>query len=765
MTLDITQNISQLIASQFPAIYREEGSNIVAFLQAYYEFLESDPKYAVYRNRDMFDSTDIDEALDEFVIHFKKKYLADFPYLSGSDTRFLVKHIIDQYRAKGSEQSLKLFMKLAFGEDIEVYYPSSDIFKLSDSKWVEPKYVEVTPSLKTASFLGQRVYSDRFNASGVVENIITKRVNGKIFDVVYLSDIIGQFNTGDTLTVDGNIEDSPVVTGSLTSVDISYGGANFKIGDLLDVWSDNGKDGVVKVQEIFRQTETVSFRLIDGGYGYTLNNNTQIYVANSVVFIDNTSLQFNHFDPVVQVIQWLYANTANVVVGSNAVSTSNASVYGTVVGKTGTYFIVNTRVGTFAGSPSVTLSGSPALTVTSVVTANTEGRLIANSFDRVGVWRNSANATQFYESANSTNNAYILINGVEKKINSVADGSGASFEIGTLSDVSTVSVITDRISPYTAVPLNSTNYGFRVTNTNIDSVISDALNFANIDIGTIQTLKNVNPGTNYDASTYIYVETPIVKDRDYRDYVITIIPPIAGSFSVGDKVNQNNTVFGRVKSVSGTTLTIRNLTFGSFLTANSTPLVGTRGSALIGTVAQDYTANTMGTNAYLSSDVFGEPGTVAKLKIVSSGVGYVEDEPVMMTHRATANANPVSLRGIAKLGTSGKQLGYWETKTSHINEVDVRIRDNKYYQEYSYDVIAAQSFDKYEKAVRSILHVAGTALFGSVAKSSNVALDINVNSSIVKTVLTASYLTSSNGDFIITGSTGLNIVVQTEVEV
>ncbi len=765
MTLDITHNISQLIASQFPAIYREEGDNIIAFLQAYYEFLESDPKYAISRNRDMFDSTDIDEALDEFIIHFKKKYLADFPYLSSSDTRFLVKHIIDEYRAKGSEQSLKLFMKLAFGEDIEVYYPSSDIFKLSDSKWVEPKYVEVTPSLKTTSFLGKRVYSDRFNASGIVENIITKRVNGKIFDVVYLTDIVGQFNTGDTLTVDGNIEDSPVVTGSLTSVDISYGGANFKVGDLLDVWSDNGKDGVAKVQEIFSQTETVSFNLIDGGYGYTLDGNTQIYVANSVVFIDNTSLQFNHFDPVVQVIQWLYANTANVSLGANVVSTSNTSVYGTVVDKTGAYFKVNTRVGTFVGTPSVNVNGVGPLTITSVVNANTEGKLIAQSFDRVGVWRNSANATQFYESANSTNGTYLLINGVEKKIVSVADGIGAGFQIGTLTDTETVSVVTDIVGNYTAVPLNSTNYGFQVTNTNINSVLSTALNSTNLDIGTIQTLKSVNPGANYDASVFIYIDTPLISQHDYRDYVITITSPISGSFSVGDKVNQSGTVFGRVKSVNGTTLTIRNLTFGSSLTANSTLLVGPGGSALIGTVAQDYAANTMGTNAYVSSDVFGDPGTVAKLKIVSSGIGYVDEEPVMMTHRATTNVNPIALTGTARLGTSGKQLGYWETKTSHINEVDVRIRDNKYYQEYSYDVIAAQSFDKYEKAVRSILHVAGTALFGSVAKSSNVALDINVNSSIVKTVLTASYLTSSNGDFIITGSTGLNIVVQTEVEV
>lgn len=732
MTVEITKNISQLVASQFPSIYREEGENIIAFLQAYYEFLESDPKYAIYRNRDIFNTTDIDLTLDEFVVHFKKKYLADFPYLSASDTRFLVKHIIDQYRTKGSEQSLKLFMKLAFGEDVELYYPSSDIFKPSDSKWIEPKYIEVTPSLKTSSFLGKRVYSDRFNASAVVENIITKRVNGKIFDVVYISDIVGQFRTGDTLTVDGDTKDSPVITGSLTSIDITYGGANFKIGDLLDVWSDNGKDGVVKVQGVYSQTATVSFKVSDGGFGYTLDGNTQIYVANSVVYIDNPSLQFKHMDPVVQVLEILYANTASVVLGANAASTGNTSAYGTVVSKTGTYFVVNTRVGSFSGAPSVTLNGGAPLSITSVLSANTQGKLIAQESDRVGVWRNSANSTQFYTSANSNNGTYLLINGVEKRINDVADGSGAAFQIGTLSDTETVTVGTTLIAPYLGTSLNAANYGIEGGTNSLSSVIGNTIASASMTIGAINTLKNINPGSNYDASTYVYIENPLIEAHDYRDYVINITAPISGSFVVGDRVNQANTVFGRIKSVLGNTLTVRNQSFGKFFVANSSLLMSDRGSAMIATVSEEYTANTMGTNAYIASNVFGEPGTISSVKIMSSGIGYVENESVMMTHRTTNNPNPVTILGTARLGTSGKQLGYWETKTSHVNEVDVRIRDNKYYQEYSYEVIAAQSFDKYEKLIRNVLHVAGTELFGSVNKVLNVNVAADASSEIEK---------------------------------
>ena len=758
MTVDITKNISQLVASQFPSLYREEGENIVAFVQAYYEFLETDPKYSIQRNRSIFETSDIDETLDEFLIHFKKKYLADFPFLSSTDTRFLVKHILDHYRAKGSEQSLKLLMRLIFDQDVELYYPSRDIFKLSDSKWTEKRYVEVTPSLKNASFLGKRVYSDRFNASGVVENIITKRVNGKIFDVIYLSDIVGSFSTGDVLTTDGDTADSPTVIGSLTTVDISFGGANYKVGDLLDVWSDNGKDGIVKVQSIFSQTDTVSFSIVDGGFGYTLDGNTVIYVANSIIFIDNTSTPFSHMDPVVQIIEQVYTpNTANVSVGDTAVSSSNSSIYGTVVNVANTYFKVNTRVGSFAGSSDVIVSGN-TLPISNVTSNNITGKLIAQLDDRVGVWRDSTNSIQFYHNANT----YITIDGTEKEINSVALGSGAIFEIGTLSDTQTANVSLTPVEPYLSVALNAVDYGIEGGPNDSNTVISQALAYDDVTIGTITSLTNVNPGALYNASTFIYVETPIIKSHGYRDYTINITAPITGSFVVGNVINQGNTVFGRVKSVVGNTLSIRNLSFGETFTANSTPISGINGSALISTVALDYAANTMATNAYIAAAVFGDPGTISALKVVSSGIGYTDGESVMMTHRATSNTNPIAILGTANLGTSGKQLGYWETRTSHINEVDIRIRDNKYYQEYSYDVIASQSLDKYEKLIRSVLHVAGTELFGSVSIASNVDTSFTADSEITKTELTTSYLLLNGANLI---SNTSYVTVQTEVEV
>ena len=38
----IIKTVSQLIENQFPAVYREEGPQLVAFVKAYFEFLEND---------------------------------------------------------------------------------------------------------------------------------------------------------------------------------------------------------------------------------------------------------------------------------------------------------------------------------------------------------------------------------------------------------------------------------------------------------------------------------------------------------------------------------------------------------------------------------------------------------------------------------------------------------------------------------------------------------------------------------------------------
>lgn len=197
---DISQKISGYIENHFPSIYREDGPVLVDFIQAYFEFLERNEYAATKLSRSMFANRDIDESLDAFIIHFKEQFLADFDFSTVVDKRFLVKNIMDYYRSKGTPRAAKLLIRFAFNEDTDIYLPGRDVLKPSDSKWTRPVYLELTKSARTASFIDQQITGSISGATAFVESVVTKKINGKIIDVAYLSNVRGTFITGDLVS-------------------------------------------------------------------------------------------------------------------------------------------------------------------------------------------------------------------------------------------------------------------------------------------------------------------------------------------------------------------------------------------------------------------------------------------------------------------------------------------------------------------------------------------------------------------------------------
>jgi hypothetical protein len=71
---DIEKNISTLIQSQFPSFYNEEGEMFIAFVKAYYEWLEENGN-TLYHSRRLLEYSDVDRTLDTFIKQFKEQYL------------------------------------------------------------------------------------------------------------------------------------------------------------------------------------------------------------------------------------------------------------------------------------------------------------------------------------------------------------------------------------------------------------------------------------------------------------------------------------------------------------------------------------------------------------------------------------------------------------------------------------------------------------------------------------------------------------------
>lgn len=306
----IEQLIFPLVKTHFPEFYQDEGSRFVDFVKEYYRWMEQQDQ-ALNASRNLLDYRNIDTTSEEFVQYFKNKYLQGLPLTTEANTQFLVKHASDFYKSKGTERGVKLVMQGLFNEEANLYFPGNDLFKSSDGTWVKPVYLELSVSERSKTFVGKEVVGSNSGAKAFFESLVRRRIGTKYLEVAYLSNVRGDFITGEQITTTANqvLENAPTVIGSMTSLTVIAGGAEFAVGDLFDVVSSNGKQGVARVTEISNETGRVSFIFIDalnsGGWGYSLDHanviiSAKVLILTNIVNSNSDVTDFQRFERVTQ---------------------------------------------------------------------------------------------------------------------------------------------------------------------------------------------------------------------------------------------------------------------------------------------------------------------------------------------------------------------------------------------------------------------------------------------------------------------------------
>ena len=189
----IEKSISFFINQQFPAIYREDGPELVQLARDYYKWLETTTNQSTYVSRRFFEYKDIDTTIKSLLIFFKNKYLVDLE-LKESIVPFLVKNILDLYRRKGTKSGIELFFATFYKEyDIEVVYPSNRMLKASNSEWKEGNFLQMLPNdnLFTSTTGVQYTYAD------LISRVITGSVSQAKASVTKINSIlINDFDIG-----------------------------------------------------------------------------------------------------------------------------------------------------------------------------------------------------------------------------------------------------------------------------------------------------------------------------------------------------------------------------------------------------------------------------------------------------------------------------------------------------------------------------------------------------------------------------------------
>jgi hypothetical protein len=226
------ENISNLIDTQVPSFVAEDHPKFVAFLKAYYEWLEdSDEGGVIFYNKALRDAIDIDKidsSLSQFNDQFLKNYLKYIPpedqqdpnggtgtgttgtgTTSNLNREKLVKQIQDLYSTKGGIAAYKFLFRVLYNKDVEIYYPKEDILKTSHGKWTLPQAIRITASdelygLDTNLLIKRKLYGETSNNFCIIENAYKTidRDSGRQILEMFISNLDRPFNAGEYAIID-----------------------------------------------------------------------------------------------------------------------------------------------------------------------------------------------------------------------------------------------------------------------------------------------------------------------------------------------------------------------------------------------------------------------------------------------------------------------------------------------------------------------------------------------------------------------------------
>jgi len=693
---EILKKISFFIDAQFPALYKEFGPELVQLVKDYYVFLETETNQSVYNIRRIFEYRDISTTLSSMVIHWQRKFLNNLP-LKEEKVPFVVKNIMDLYRSKGTEQGIKLFFRIFYEEDINVYYPAQKMFKASASTWRTGVFLQMFPNTdrfvsksgKEYSYLnllGKNITGSTTGAKASVNKITFILLNGIITPIIYIDNLQGNFIKYDDIlsTINGETISFGKVNGSLNDliIDDQWSGATTgnKLGDIFEVEGTYGYGGRAIVTGISNDiTGYVEYEYIDGGFGYTVEN-SRLLVSDQVVILTGASTTTD----------WVQGETIGDRFGNEGILTGYNDIAIGVKMNAGETF-------DFSQTPQLRR-------------------------------RSYGNTNIFYTDITSKNSSSP---GVLYPDGSPQDAD--SQVIAVIDNIENISLITDPIQPFLGVSINSTNYNdippaTQAMSGTADPVtlatpLNEAFDLTPFDIGSVEIFRNVDPGVNYTNDVWAFAQDSQMNIFDRKDQIIQLTTPAAaGSFNIGDIITEANTsVTGKVRSSNTQigSITVTPYAYYGFSGDNNIIRQNNDVFNILG-VETDYNSRRFGENAEINSEVKFATGKINKVKIFNSGFGYVDKGTAYL-----ANNNIRVAKGEINAETQGITEGYWADFKSHLNgyEVDgantytyfdsaMKIQDSDYYQEYSYEIRGMLGQDQYEDFLKDTMHAAGTKQFG-----------------------------------------------------
>ena len=553
---EVYKKVSPLVEQQFPEYIRENGARFVAFMEAYYEYMEQTGK-AGYAIRTLNDNQDIDRTVVEFVEYFRREYALSIPKSALADKRLIVKHIREFYRSRGSQKSFKFLFHILFGTEVDFYYPGEDILRTSDGRWIRETVLTVEKRSGDINLLdGRTITGQTSGAIGRVQNtIVIINLGVEVFKLT-IENVSGAFIDKEIVTDGfGNSVRVKADIGGIVTQTISDGGVFNIVGDSLELVGETSGSFAEGIVSKIENSTALTFTISKGGSGYRTGINSVFDIESSgpgsltpllsVVSLSNTA-QISIFTDIINGVK-------NVVLNGN-LPTSNVGLSFSAL-----------------GSNSTTLSSNLAsATIYSIIGAKLkQGSVLVGSINAISILSPGRNYTSIpkitiidqdvaSQSISGQNgkfqgsDAVIVPNfapGAIKEIEVTTNGEDANFILGE-----TVDIFNKRTSVLDTITLDTSTAGIpRHVLSTVKNGTSTVLSTTGIQkltgryLGTKGFLSwNNRIQDNYYYQEFSYVlKSPNLVDA-YRDVVQNVLhaagTKMFGSYEIISKIDVSITL-------------------------------------------------------------------------------------------------------------------------------------------------------------------------------------------------------------------------------
>jgi hypothetical protein len=591
-----------------------------------------------------------------------------------------------------------------------------------------------------------------------------------------IAPIDGDFEIGEKLVLYNDLfslnlptilNGAPSVIGSLDRIEIINGGRQFKPGDLIKIAQKNlytgdtisqGVDGVVKVTETFGGRGRILFEILSGGSGYTLDSkkiiyngatdttgsgatfnlgsyfNTEIVTYNTDVI---TNLLFKPIDSAQYDLEREPTADRFSVIGD--VLTYQTRRFGSISSlaqiRTGSFYTEPLSIFVRSSITSGAMPGKVQFNSACTEITATEYSFNANT-DVDGTTETIAieNASDFavndfvYYNVAAGNTALTGLTANTKYYISFANSTHIA--LSETYGGSNVDITASSISE-TGHYFTGTEFNLYLANNDTIAILSDAANNSTEEFHVIETVANNTFITLYgkplsnSTSNSVYKVAPEIypANFDYKD------PRLArpdGSVSgrnasiIGAPSFGNNVISNTAAINSGRGYVDGEFVYLYLYGGLTTPEVLNGGAGYAngeqlvfrGGLPQKEATATVITDAF---------GTIEEISMTYNGAGYTAAPEIFVrTKNGTGAKLQTSVTEyndlyeitgrVVKKGI-GRKPGYWATNDSFLNS-DKYIQDSYYFQDFSYQINAALSLNKYKDILYNTFHTAGAELFG-----------------------------------------------------